>query len=159
MASKKRIVSLFGRKRYWYHVSTTLREQRITLKPWDGRQAVNRGPLEPSGRRICVAPTIEQCIVAIPYHLGATISIYRTVRQRKATEPYDVFDAKVTGEGWLKSPTAFIKIGQLDFNDIEKKMNIEQVIDEVASEGNLKESKRGLRWWKKIRPKRFIKST
>lgn len=159
MALKKRAAGLFTRKRYWYHVSTTLNRRNVTLTPWDGDKAVNRDPTEPAGKRICVAPTIEQCIVAIPYHLGATISIYRTKNRELATQPNDVFDAKVTDEGWFTVPTTFVKIGTLDFEDIEESMGIEHVIEEVASGGNIPKTRKSLRWWKKARIKRFIKTT
>ena len=160
MAGKKgkSVRSLFTRKRYWYHVSTTLKKRITNLTPWGGKRAINRDPTEPEGKRICVAPTIEQCISAIPYHLGATVGIYRSAERVLATEPIDVFDAKVTEEGWLMKPTKFIKIGSLDFEDVEKALKIDHVIEEVASSGNLKDARYGLRWWRKARIKRFIKS-
>lgn len=157
MVSKARIASLFARKRYWYHVSTTLRKRTTTLTPWDGVKAVNRDPTEPAGKRICVAPTVEQCIVAIPYHLGATVSIYRTKDKVMAEKPKDVFDANVTGEGWITVPTTFVKIGRLNFEDIEQGLGVEHVIEEVASNGEVPESRNSLRWWKKARIKRFVK--
>jgi hypothetical protein len=158
MVSKAQLAKLFARKRYWYHVSTTLRGKRITLTPWDGNKAVNRDPTEPAGKRICVAPTIEQCIVAIPYHYGADVSIYRTEDMELATEPRDVFDAKVTGEGWLTKATRFIKLGTLDFEQVEKALGVEHVIDEPASHGELPMSRTALRWWKRAKIHRFIKT-
>jgi hypothetical protein len=157
--TKRPARSLFTRKRYWYHVSTTLTKRIETLVPWGGRRAINRDPLEPVGKRICVAPTIEQCIIAIPYHYGADVTIYRTEEKELAIEPRDVFDAKVTHEGWLTKATRFIKLGTLDFEEIEKALGVEHVIDEPASHGELPISRTALRWWKRAKIHRFIKST
>jgi hypothetical protein len=154
MASK----TLFSVKRYWYHVSTTLTKRVETLVPWGGMLATNRSPTEPAGRRICVAPSIEQCIVAIPYHYGADVAIYRTQDKELATESNNVFDAKVTDEGWLTKPTTFIKLGTLDFEDIERHFKLEHVIPECASEGQLLRSRKNLQWWKHARIHRFIKT-
>lgn len=156
--TKRRRKDVYSHRRYWYHVSTTLENDKMTLIPWDGPNAVNRDPTEPPGKRICVAPTVEQCLVAIPYHFGATVSIYRTRNKVIAKKPKDVFDASITDEGWLTRPISFIKIGSLDFEHIEQKLKIAHVIKEVASLGSIPDSRKGLRWWKHVRIKRFIKT-
>ena len=151
--------SLYDSKRYWYHVSTTLRKKVEHLTPWDEDDGFNRGGEEPEGKRICVAPTVEQCITALPYSFDAHCTIYRTKRKVKAEKPVKVYDAPVTQEGWILVPTTFIKIGKLKFEDIEKKLGIENVIEEEASGGEIKDSRKVLRWWKKANLKRFIKRT
>lgn len=148
---------LFNRKRYWYHVSTTLKKKEETLTPWGNRKGFNRGDHEPDGDRICVAPSIEQCITAIPYTLSASITIYRTKDKVMATLPKDIFDMHITGEGWLQTQTTFVKIGSLDFDYVEEKLNVENVKPQAASLGNTRYSGRVLKWWKKARIKRFIK--
>jgi len=153
--SKKK--SPYKNKRYWYHVSTTLKNKKIHLIPWDETKSANRDGDEPPGKRICVAPTIEQCITAIPYVLTEICNIYRTETKVIAHKPSGVFDAKVTQEGWLCVPTPFIKIGTIDFEEIEKKLAVDQVIEQAASSGEPRRSGKVLKWWKKARIDRFIK--
>ena|SRR6185503_7268641 len=152
--------NIYKNKRYWYHVSTTLKNKHELLVPWENDKGFNRSDTEPEGKRICVAPSIEQCITAIPYHLGAICSIYRTKSQVKAKKAKNVFDRKITQEGWIQKPTNFIKIGILKFEDVEKGLGIDSVIDEAASsfgEVSLSESRNVLKWWKKAKINRFIK--
>ena len=155
--TKSQLKLLFSQKRYWYHVSTTLRKRQVLLTPWDEGDGFNRGQDEPQGKRICVAPTIEQCITAIPYYLSANCSIYRTKDEVKASPPVGVWDAHITEEGWLTTPTEFILIGKLNFELVEKKLNIDNVIEEAASDGNEKNSRKVLRWWRRAKIERFIK--
>jgi hypothetical protein len=152
--------SVYNHKRYWYHVSTTLKRKKLHLIPWDERDGFNRGGIEPPGKRICVAPTIEQCITALPYSFDAEFVIYRTEQRVKPEIPVNVYDSSVTQEGWLLTPTKFIKIGNLKLDDIEKGLEIDNVIEEqAASCGNIKGARKVLRWWKKIKVYRFIKRT
>lgn len=151
--------SIYNQLRYWYHISTTLGDKHITLIPWDEDSSSNRGGLEPLGKRICVAPTIEQCITAIPYYLGSVCNIYRTKSKIKADAPNNVFDSKITHEGWLYDPTSFIKIGVLKFRDVEKELGISDVIDEAASLSDIKESKKVLQWWQQANIKKLIKKS
>jgi hypothetical protein len=149
--------SLYNRKRHWYHISTTLKYKYVKLIPWSEKKAVNRSSSEPNGRRICVAPSIEQCITAIPYYPEEIFSIYRTQKRVDAEPAIDIFDSNVTQEGWLHTPTEFMKIGILKFKNIEEKLDIDQVIDESASGDNLKYCREVLKWWQKAKVKRFIK--
>ncbi len=149
--------TIYKRKRYWYHVSTTLKDKYINLVPWGSSKAHNRSDSEPMGHRICVAPSIEQCIAAIPYILSGKLNIYRTRKQLVANEPMDIFDSKVTQEGWLHAPTEFVKVGMLKFNDVEKALAIEQVIGEAASSNDPRQVGKVLKWWQRARIKRFIK--
>jgi hypothetical protein len=153
MGSKK---DLFKNKKYWYHVSTTLKTKKQTLIPWNELQSSNRSMCEPSGCRICVAPTIEQCITAIPYCLNI-LRIYRTEEKVIPKKATGVFDSEITNEGWLTTPTTFIKIGTLDLSTLSKKLKQEDIISESASIDDLEYCKEVLKWWKKAKIKRFIK--
>ena len=155
-SSKK---SVYDYRRYWYHVSTTLKTKYVYLIPWGEDEGVNRGGLEPDGRRICVSPTIEQCITAIPYYLRYVVNIYRTKSKVKASSPRKVFDSRITKEGWLHKPTSFIKVGVLNFKDVEQGLKVNNVISEAASMGEPRQSGKVLKWWKKAKIKRFIKKT
>jgi len=146
---------LFSRKRYWYHVSTTLKNKCVKLYPREDGE--NRSGSEPPGERICVAPTIEQCITAVPYRYSTEFSIYRTKKKVMALPPNEVFDMDITDEGWLETPTTFVKLGTLNFEDIEIGLNEDSVIGEAASDGTVDYSKKVLKWWKRARIKRFIK--
>lgn len=155
MANKKR--SVYSYKRYWYHISSTLNRNTHRLIPWGEHRGFNRSGNEPSGKRICVAPTIEQCITAIPYSLSYKHTIYRTLSRVKAKRPKDIFDSNVTNEGWIESPTTFLKIGVIDFDTVARGLDIDEVMPEKATEGEVKESRKLLNWWKAAKIKRFIK--
>jgi hypothetical protein len=92
-----------------------------------------------------------------PYYLGSVFSVYRTKKPVKAFCPTDVYDTKVTQEGWLFEPTVFIKMGVLKFKDIEIKLGIDDVIEEAASSANVKSSRKVLKWWRNARIKSLIK--
>jgi hypothetical protein len=147
--------TFYKHKRYWYHVSTTLKDKYINMVPWD--DGFNRSSSESTGKRICVSPSIEQCIAAIPYILSQYCNIYRTRKPIVASEPKGIFDSKVTHEGWLHEPTDFVKIGMLKFSDVEKTLGIEQVIGEAASSNDPRQVGKVLKWWKNARIKRIIK--
>ena len=155
MVTKKR---LYKFPRYWYHLSKTLKEKEITLTPID--DSTNRSYEEPAGARICVAPTIEQCITALTYNLHQTFYIYRTKNIIKAKEPSEnaIFDVEITNEGWIEIPMTFVKIGKLDFDRIVDILleNNKEIIEESASSGNVIYCEEVLRWWKKLKVKRFI---
>ena len=148
--------TIYKNKRYWYHVSTTLTKKTEYLTPWDGYTSVNRSQTEPEGARICVSPTIEQCITAIPYNLNDTIAIYRTEKKVKPEVPHSIFDSNVTNEGWLTSPTKFKRIGYLDFQKVEDDLKIDHIISQSASSNEPKYAGKVLRWWQKARIKRCI---
>jgi hypothetical protein len=151
---------LYSKKRYWYHVSTTLKKKTVHLVPWDDIKGFNRASHEPEGNRICVAPTIEQCITAIPYYLHTKIVIYRTKDEVIAKRPRRVFDSKVTNEGWLVEPTTFVRIGTLNFAHVEKGLKIDSVIENSADKDQEVENCwKVLRWWRKAKIDRFIKKT
>lgn len=150
--------SFYNQKRYWYHVSTTLIKKIETLIPWDNKNGENRCDDEPEGKRICVAPTIEQCITALPYSLLSEFRIYRTERQVIAKKARKVFDAKVTQEAWITTPTVFIKIGDLHTTDVEEGLQVPYVISQAGSEDNVSYSKEVLKWWQTANIQQFIKN-
>ena len=129
------------------------------LTPRDFEGGFNRTPAEPLGKRICVSPTIEQCLTAIPYSLSDVVMIYRTKDKVMATKPEGVFDINVTNEGWLEEPTSFVRVGYLDFNQIEEALKIKNVIPQAASSSEPKYSGRVLKWWRKARINRFVKKS
>lgn len=149
--------SIYHYRRYWYHISTTIKDKHTTLIPWDEQTGFNRSADEPIGKRICVSPSVEQCLTAVPYYLGAIFSIYRTKSPVKASCPVGVWDVKITQEGWLTVPTVFVKLGILKFIDVELKLGVDDVIEESASFGELVGSRKVLRWWRNARIKNLTK--
>lgn len=110
------IVRTYPRKGYWYHVSDTLRKDEITLHP--RVEGVNRCFEEPEVPRVCVAPSIEQCMTALPYCLGI-MSVYRTKYQVNAVKAINIEDAHITEEHWIIRPIKFVKIGILDLGEFD----------------------------------------
>lgn len=148
--------NIYKYPRYWYHISSTLKGKVEHLIPWDEDKGFNRTDREPKGKRICVAPTIEQCIVAVPYLPSSKFAIYRTIRKIKAEQAVDVFDVNITNEGWITFPMTFVKVGTINFSEIEDKLNIKSIISEPSSTANPQFAGRVLKWWKKLRINRFI---
>ncbi len=129
----------YNKKRYWYHISTNDFGESVVFKPKeDGR---NRDRTEVKLARLCVAPTIPQCIVALPLWIDDfdnfeypsiprkhSLYVYQSDKKRIAKEPYfrrkDLekgeiglpFDYGVTKEGWIVRPASFKKIGMLGAN-------------------------------------------
>jgi hypothetical protein len=97
--------------KYYYHITQNKWPERLTLKP--RIEGVNRSMDEPEVSRICVAPTIEGCLVA----LGCCLSIcnysyiYRTENKVLARNPYRVEDSSITKEKWITKQILFKKIG------------------------------------------------
>ncbi len=100
-------------KRYWYHCSD--RDHRKSIKLAPRTYGKNRGEDEPNTDRICVAPKISNCLVAIPSIQMRKIYIYRTKNQIYAYYPYGIKDSKITREKWLIKPINFIKVDYIDF--------------------------------------------
>ena len=95
---------------FLFHVTTKKSwGKQVQLTP--RKTGKNRAIGEPEIKRICVAPTISRCFIAIPYEETETYYIYRTLRKVQGYYPYDVFDSRITREKWLISPISFIKIG------------------------------------------------
>jgi hypothetical protein len=154
-----RTKSVYDTRRYWYHLSTTLKHKAILLKPWDNSQGFNRTYNEPNDRRICVAPTIAQCITALPYWPGDIFRVYRTKSKVKANPPRDIFDANITQEGWIQKPTIFVRIGDLELEDVERGEGLGYIIDQAASDNSPQRSGRVLKWWSKYNLWKYLKRT
>jgi hypothetical protein len=140
--------SIYTRRKYWYHLSSTLKHTTVFLKPWDNDRGFNRSWKEPNVERICVAPSMAHCLAALPYCPGDSYNVYRTKNKVKANSPSNVFDSHITLEGWIQKPTVFVKIGELTLEDVEEGdlLNLPQ---QVASDNNPRLSGRVLAWWKK----------
>ena len=148
---------LYTRPRYWYHISTTLSKQLEYLTPWsNSMKTFNRGPCEPNNERICVAPTVEQCLTAVPYAPGDTFTVYRTARKCKANKPSEVHDAHITGEGWIQEPMMFQRFGVLSLPRLSKSIG-KDIIEEAGSNVCLQRCGKVLKWWQRRNLKRHIK--
>lgn len=147
---------IYASRRYWYHLSSTIKHEQVLLKPWDNSRGFNRTDTEPNDERICVAPSIAHCLTAIPYCPGDKYAIYRTKSMVKANPPYNVFDCKITKEGWIQKPTVFKRVGTIYLEDIEKRRN-QFIIEEAASNGCIAQSRKVLKWWKSKNLWRYVK--
>lgn len=158
MASRKllRKKSLFENPRYWYHISSTLTDKRVYLKPWDNSGGFNRGSDEPDVHQTCVAPSVEKCLTALPYGPEDEYIIYRTYHKTKATKAYDVFDCSVTQEGWIQQPCMFVKLGTLTFRHVAEGECV-NIIDEAASSREVSQSEKVLKWWQRCHLNKHIK--
>lgn len=103
-------------KRYYYHVTESLDYPKINLKP---RKSGTYRSLDEWDfpKRICVSPTVWQCLIAIPYEAPCYLTVYRTLRKVIAYKPNreEILDAIPDigniDEHWLIKPTCFTKIG------------------------------------------------
>lgn len=100
-------------KRYWYHVSTNYLGSKAKLYPRNPRLST-----EPSVDRICVAPSVAQCLAAIYVCNYESIYIYRTAIPRVAFHAHNVCDAYFTKEKWLRTPTTFKLIEKFNPSDL-----------------------------------------
>lgn len=105
---------------YFYHISPTpiSPENEFFMAP----DHIQAGEDELFGiRRICVAPTIEQCLVAVaPYNPPTKMYVYRTCSVvKKSVIPYGVYDAPITQERWVTRKRKFKLVGELPmgYND------------------------------------------
>lgn len=103
---------------YMYHVSPKPlgrgeSEKIVTLRP----KVICSSEDEAAHlNRICVAPSVEQCLIAITG--GDTFSqnfyVYRTVRTvKKSIIPYGVQDAAITQERWLSRARQFKMVAKI----------------------------------------------
>jgi hypothetical protein len=149
--------SLYDEERYWYHLSSTLNRKTHRLVPWGNSDGMNRSDSEPSGKRICVAPSVAHCLTALPYCLSETYTVYRTKDPVIAKRSHGVFDANVTKEGWIETPTVFVNIGTLSLEKVEKGEKLDNVISESASGEEPRYSGKVYKWWSKINLEKYIK--
>jgi len=89
---------------FFYHISRTplhtgSDETSFEMVP----RYVSSGEYElEQNKRICVAPTIEQCINAIAVGAQEFFYVYRTVRKTSQSYvPFGVFDSPITQERWF----------------------------------------------------------
>ena len=103
------------KRQFYYHLTQKKWPKRITLIPRN--KGEHRGSLEPKESRICVCPSIEECIIALGNCLEIynNINIYRTVSKVFAIKPYDVIDSNLTNEKWIIKPTRFMKVGNINY--------------------------------------------
>ena len=160
MATKKHIRKkcLYTAPRYWYHISTTLINKFEHLTPRDNSRSLNRSSCEPNDKRICVAPTIAHCLAAVPYVPGDEFTIYRTHRKITASAPRGIYDAHLTNEGWLQTPTMFERVGLLSFHELAETEDV-NIPDESASSNCLQQCGRVLKWWQRRNLQRYIKKS
>lgn len=158
MVSRKplRKKSLFKTPRYWYHISTTLKHKREYLTPWDNSKGFNRSSSEPDVKRTCVGLSVAHCLAAVPYYHGEKFIVYRTARKIKAYKPREVYDSHVTLEGWIQTPTMFVRIGTLSLGSISRKID-KPLIDECASGSDTRYTGKVLKWWQRRKVERYIK--
>jgi len=88
-----------------YHLTTAYFGKKTTLIP---REKGEHRPIdEPDVPRICVAPTISGCLLALGPLLsrGDTVRVYATYAE--TIPAYDVLDSHITGECWVIKPAEF----------------------------------------------------
>lgn len=56
---------------------------------------------EPETPRLCVCPSVPQCVSAVMLWKNQPVRIYRSDRPRKGVTPRGVWDQVITGERWL----------------------------------------------------------
>ena len=97
---------------FLFHVtSEEWGEEKILLPRDDGD---NRDMSEDPIDRVCVSPTLSQCLSAIPYSNYKEYNIYRTEKEVRAYYANkSVFDRKITREKWLLEETKFIWVGSI----------------------------------------------
>lgn len=107
-----------GRRKYLYHITQQKWHKEKILKP----RVLGEFRLdeEPETPRICVAPTIEGCLVAVGRCLDKKkpIYIYRTKYKVSSVLPENIIDCKITCERWIIRPVKFIKVGEIDKNKL-----------------------------------------
>jgi len=140
----------YDKKRYWYHVSKTLEKKSETLTPWD--KSYSRAEDEPTGARLCVAPTIEQCLTAVAK--SNLLAIYRTAKQEIAKKPSNIFDSDITDEGWIEHPIKLKRIGFLNLSYI--KADGKKLPRNAAIYGSKTISRTALKKWKEIDVEKYI---
>ena len=158
MATQKhpRKKCVYSSPRYWYHISTTLNHKLEYMTPRDNSRSLNRNSSEPNDKRICVAPTLAHCFTAVPYAPGEKFAIYRTTHKCIASKPFDIYDAHITQEGWIQTPTLFERVGFLSLPYMADAEGVD-IIEESASGNCLPQCGKVLKWWQHHNPQQHIK--
>jgi hypothetical protein len=99
----------WSKPKYWYHITDATN--------WSDEQTLN--PIEHIGyecpyiKRICVAPTVPQCLAAICFWKGK-LRVYRTMHKHRAAKAMFVSDQEITDEHWLFEECKFIFLEHID---------------------------------------------
>lgn len=100
------------RKQYLYHITSKDWEKEVTLVPKE--DGCNRDHREPKIARICTAPTIEGCLIAIHIPDMDHLNVYRTKGKVYSRKPVGVPDSNITGERWVTRTTDFVFVDKID---------------------------------------------
>lgn len=92
----------------------TLNKRKLKLSP--RIRGENRSDSEPRVARICVAPSIEHCLTAVPYS-NYKFNVYRTLRKVRAKPAMEIIDAGVTKEHWITKRVNWIQVGMIDLSE------------------------------------------
>lgn len=100
--------------RFFYHITDQPWDDIVTLHPRvDGYY---RGEDEPEVARICVAPSLFHCVLAIPYnrHKKEPYKLYVTAEKVRPYKPYGIYDARKTHEKWIREECVFRFVKYVD---------------------------------------------
>ena len=103
--------------RHFFHLTNKKWGKEIILKPktTDQLPLPNRCDNEPDVPKICVALTVEGCLIALANHCWySPIQIYRTAEPVQSVKPWEVDDADITGERWITQECKFVQVGHLN---------------------------------------------
>lgn len=153
---------------YMYHVSPKPlhgADNSIVMEPkhiWNGEDDLFHI------KRICVAPTIEQCLVAIAPTDFNKFYVYRTLTVvKKSVMSYGVFDSALTQERWLTRTRKFKLVAEIHIGDTDIETEIlsreweenkpypNYILMDFSSRGGMHDLKRQHRELNKTR--RFLK--
>ena len=95
---------------FWYHLTTRNFGTHVTLIP--RAKGLFRPDNEPEIPRICVAPTMHQCLLALGTCLDNDINVYAAGGD--PTPCWGVKDSEVTDEHWFLEPTTFTYSGTIE---------------------------------------------
>jgi hypothetical protein len=135
-------------KQFYYHISNTKlhrsKSGEVTLTPRD--YGDNRAQEEPDDARICVAPSVPHCLIALgtlAIDNGDSLFIYRTKNKVVGKPPYGVTDSHITKERWLTRQTKFVLTSKVSVSD--RLINVMCKLGCVGSVGCLKQQSRALK--------------
>ena len=99
---------------YFFHVTDDYKGDQWFMKP---RRIKSSESEYHHINRICVAPTFEQCVIAlINFNSDSNWYIYRTkekISQSSKPSEHIVMDANLTDERWLLEPTEMVIVGEM----------------------------------------------
>ncbi len=100
----------FHKPQYWYHLTEMNWGDEVSLYP--RKHGLHRQDTEPGIKRICVAPSVPHCLVALGLCLLGNVNVYRTKYkvQARVVNKKEVSDVLDTQEAWLLNKTEFVKV-------------------------------------------------